>query len=346
MPIMMNTLPKVLLHDHLDGGLRIETILDLAEQQGYDALPSQHPETLARWFEQTDATSLEEYLEAFAHTVGVMQTAGALERVAYEAVVDVAADGVVYAEFRFAPHLHLTGGLTPGQVVEAVLAGLRRGTAETGTRTGLILDGMRHQNDSLRAAHLAVEYAGRGVVGFDLAGPERGFPPDDHLPACRTVREADLGLTLHAGEGDGLRSIWAALQRCSAHRLGHGVRIVDDCVVEHGDITKTGRLASYVRDFGVPMEVCPRSNLQTLGIAPEAHPLGMLYRAGFTVTLNTDNRLMSRVSLSDEFAFAARHHGFELPDLLSVTENAVWASFAPLSVKKALLTERIRPAYA
>jgi adenosine deaminase len=275
-----------------------------------------------------------------------MQTAAAIERVAYESLIDLADDGVVYAEVRFAPSKCTAGGLDQRRAVEAALSGLRLGEQEAGMESGLILAAMRNDVDSLEVSHLAVEMEPQGVVGFDLAGPERGFPADDHLPASRYVREASMSLTIHAGEGDGPNSIWRALQRCGAHRIGHGIHIVDDCVTEEGEIVSLGGLASYVRDHQVPLEVCVSSNLHTGGYrTPGEHPVGALHRAGFNITLNTDNRLMSRTALSGEFALVAEHHDFTLRDLQQVTEQAMMAAFCPLPTKERLLTERIRPGY-
>lgn len=339
-------LPKVLLHEHLDGSLRVDTILELAPKNGYRDLPTTDPIELANWFDQGESGSLEHYLESFRHTVGVMQTAEAIERVAYESVVDLAADGVVYSEIRFAPSLCTTGGLSHRQVVDAALVGLRLGERETGLQTGLILDAMRDATDSLEIAKLVVEMEPRGVVGFDLAGPERGFPADDHLPACRYVREASMSLTIHAGEADGPDSIWRALQRCGAHRIGHGIHIIDDCLVEDGEIVSLGRLASYVRNHQVPLEVCLTSNLHTGSFSdPGDHPVGALHRAGFAITLSTDNRLMSRTSMSQEFALVVDHHQFTARDLQEATETAMMAAFCSLPSKEQLLTERIRPGY-
>jgi adenosine deaminase len=339
-------LPKVLLHEHLDGGVRVDTVLELARENNYVDLPSTDPAELADWFDQGESGSLERYLASFRHTVGVMQTAAAIERVAHESVVDLADDGVVYAEVRFAPSKCTTGDLDRRRAVEAALSGLRLGEQETGMESGLILTAMRNDVDSLEVAHLAVEMEPQGVVGFDLAGPERGFPADDHLPACRYVREASMSLTIHAGEGDGPNSIWRALQRCGAHRIGHGIHILDDCVTEDGEIVSLGGLASYVRDHQVPLEVCVSSNLHTGDYrTPGEHPVGALHRAGFIITLSTDNRLMSGTSLSDEFALVAAHHDFTLRDLQQVTEQAMMAAFCPLPTKERLLTERIRPGY-
>jgi adenosine deaminase len=339
-------LPKVLLHDHLDGGLRPATVLELAEQSGYESLPATNLEGLARWFDQSGSGSLTRYLEAFRHTVVVMQTADAIERVAYEAVVDLAADGVVYAELRFAPSLLTAGGLDRHQVVEAALVGLERGQEETGTVARVIIDAMRQDDDADEVAEIALRFRHRGVVAFDLAGPELGYPADRHLNACRMVREAGLGLTLHAGEADGPHSIWVALQRCGAHRIGHGVRIVQDTRRLEGEIVELGRVASYVRDRRIPLEVCITSNLHTGDwAAAEQHPVGALHRAGFAVTLNTDNRLMSATSMSQEFALAVRHHGFGLKDLRVVTETALQAAFCDRPTRQAILHERIEPAY-
>ncbi len=341
-----NQLPKALLHEHLDGGLRIDTIVDLARDLNYPELPSDDPKALADWFDQGESGSLERYLESFRHTVGVMQTMPAIERVAYESVVDLAADGVVYAEVRFAPSLCTAAGLDRHRVVQAALSGLRLGRKETDLETGLILVAMRTGTDSLEVARLATDLEEQGVVGFDLAGAERGFPADDHLPACRHVREASMSLTIHAGEAEGPDSMWRALQRCGAHRIGHGVHIVDDCVLEDGEIVALGKLASYVRDHQVPLEICVTSNLHTGNYpTPADHPVGALHRAGFAITLNTDNRLMSRTSMSDEFALVAEHHEFAVRDLQQVTETAMRAAFCSLPTKERILTERIRPGY-
>ena len=339
-------LPKVLLHEHLDGGVRVETLLELAREHDYADLPRSDPAELADWFDQSESGSLERYLMSFRHTVAVMQTAAAIERVAYESVIDLAADGVAYAEVRFAPSKCTAGDLNRRQAVEAALSGLRLGDQETGMESGLILTAMRDDVDSLEVARLAAASEPLGVVGFDLAGPEHGFPADDHLPACRYVREASLSLTIHAGEGDGPNSIWRALQRCGAHRIGHGIHIIDDCVTEDGEIVSLGRLASFMRDHRVPLEVCVSSNLHTGGYqTPGEHPVGALHRAGFNITLNTDNRLMSQTSMSDEFALVAADHEFTLRDLQQVTEQAMMAAFCPLPTKERLLTERIRPGY-
>ncbi len=326
---LLRALPKVELHNHLDGGLRIATVIELAEDLDYRKLPSNDHEALAAWFYRGGSGSLEQYLAGFEHTIGVMQTAPAIERVAYEAVEDLRADGVIYAEIRFAPVLNTQRGLRREDAIEAALAGFARGRAATGVGVGLIVDGMRDRPDTAADARAAVRFAGEGVVGFDLAGPERGFPAAAHSEACAIALDGGLGLTIHAGEADGPPSIADALDSCAAQRIGHGIRIVDD---------EGGAIAARVRDERVPLEVCPTSNLHTLGIAPEAHPLGRLLRSGFNVTLNTDNRLMSSVSLTDEFAFAADHHGFGIEEFKQVTANAVDALFAADTAKRSLRT--------
>jgi adenosine deaminase len=340
-------LPKVVLHDHLDGGLRPETLLDLADAAGYDDLPGQDAAEVAAWMEQGTSGSLERYLEAFRHTVAVMQTPDAMARVAYEALEDLAADGVVYAELRFAPSLNTRDGMTLEEVLEAALDGMRRAERDHGIAWGLIVDALRHERQADPIARAAIRFFHAGVVGFDLAGPELGHPPDEHLAECRLVREAGLGLTLHAGEADGPQSIWRAFGRCHAQRIGHGVRIVEDTVVRNGEIVRLGGLARTLRDLRVPLELCPTSNVHT-GVASSlaTHPVGMLHRAGFTVTLNTDNRLISRVTMTDEYHHAVVDHGFGAADLEQVTVNALEAGFGDWDRRRALIRDVVRPAYA
>ncbi len=332
--------PKALLHDHLDGGLRIGTVLELAAEVGYEGLPAGESEALSAWFYQGESGSLENYLDAFAHTTAVMQTPSALERVAHEAVQDLAADGVRYAEIRFAPTLHTAGGLEPTEVVAAVAAGIRAGETETGCVARLIIGAMRQMHDSEDVAKLAVASRHLGVVGFDLAGPEAGHPNGSFRSACHHVDDANLPVTVHAGEGDGTSQIWQALHQCGARRIGHGVRIIEDTAVSDGTITELGPLAAYVRDLRIALEVSVSSNLHT-GIypAPPAHPVGMLHRAGFAITLNTDNRLMSRTSMTEEFELVAQHHGFEVEDFHTVTRQALEAGFGEWPVRRRLLDE-------
>ena len=342
-------LPSVLLHDHLDGGLRPATVLELAEEHGYHDLPEDTVDGLAGWFHQTDTGSLERYLEAFTHTIGVMQHPEAIERVAYEAAIDLSADGVVYAEIRFCPALNTEAGTTAERVVQAAASGLAQGERETGLRWSLIVDALRHWNDSLEMAKLAAANRAIGVVGFDLAGPEAGFPPTDYLPALRLARAEGLRVTIHAGEhagGAGVAYMASAMDVCGAERLGHGVELIDDCLVEDGEIVKMGRVAQRIRERRIPLEMCPASNLATSGMAPEEHPIGVLYRAGFNVTLSTDNRLMSATSMSDEFDFVTKHHGFDTTDLARITWRSMDAAFCPWETKAELWEELIAPAYA
>jgi adenosine deaminase len=339
--------PKALLHDHLDGGLRPATIVELADAIGHP-LPESDPGRLARWFvAAADSGSLERYLTTFAHTVAVMQTPEALHRVARECALDLAADGVVYAEIRYAPEQHLERGLTLDDVVEAVRDGFADGCAEaaaqgTPIRIGTLLTAMRHAARSQEIAELAVRFRDEGVVGFDIAGAEAGFPPTRHLDAFEYLQRENFHFTIHAGEAFGLPSIWQAIQWCGADRLGHGVRIVDDIT---GDML--GRLAAYVRDKRIPLELCPSSNVQT-GAAPSIaqHPIGLLHDLRFRVTVNTDNRLMSGTSMSREMALLAEAFGWGWSDLQWLTVNAMKSAFIPFDERLEIITEVIKPAYA
>ncbi|MCB2224665.1 MAG: adenosine deaminase [Actinobacteria bacterium] len=328
--------PKVVLHDHLDGGLRPATILELAAASGYDGLPAGDEAGLAAWFDQSGSGSLVGYLAAFDQTVAVMQTPEALQRVAREAVEDHAAAGVVYAEIRFAPSLHTREGMSRSEVIAAVLAGLAEGEAATGLPARVIVDAMRHAADSSEVAATAAEFAGRGVVGFDLAGPEAGYPAVAHAEALRLATEAGLHLTIHAGEAAGPESIADALS-AGAERLGHGVRVVDDVTVEGGRIIARGPVAAEVHSRRIPLEICPTSNVGTRAVASlEAHPARMLLEAGFVVTLNTDNRLMSSTTMDGEFALAAGVLGFTTADLRAVTDHAVAAAFCDEQTRAAV----------
>jgi len=346
-PEQVRRAPKVLLHDHLDGGLRPGTVVELADRSGYRHLPTRDADALGRWFrDSASAGSLERYLEAFRHTVGVLQSASALVRVARECAEDLADDGVVHAEVRFAPELHLEGGLTPPAVVEAVLEGFRQGCADRPVRVVALLTAMRHGARALEVAELAVRYRSRGVVGFDLAGAEAGFPPSRHLAAFQHVQRAHGHCTIHAGEGFGLPSIREALQECHADRLGHGTRIVDDIALDPGGRAQLGPLAAYVRDRRVPLELCPTSNVHT-GAAPSVaeHPVGLLRRLQFRVTVNTDNRLMSGVSLSSELSALVDAFGYGWDDLRWLTMNAAKSAFLPFDERVRLIDEVLVPGF-
>lgn len=345
--------PKVLLHDHLDGGLRPGTIIDLAAANGYDGLPESEADKLGIWFrEAADSGSLERYLETFAHTCAVMQTRDALVRVAAECAEDLAADGVVYAEVRYAPEQHLEAGLTLEEVVEAVNEGFREGerrARQDGNRirVGALLTAMRHAARSLEIAELANRYREQGVVGFDIAGAEAGFPPTRHLDAFEYLKRENNHFTIHAGEAFGLPSIWQAIQWCGADRLGHGVRIIDDIEVAEDGSVKLGRLASYVRDKRIPLEMCPTSNLQTGAASSYAeHPIGLLRRLHFRATVNTDNRLMSGTSMSREFEKLTEAFGYTLDDMQWFTVNGMKSAFIPFDERLAMINDVIKPGYA
>ena len=344
--------PKALLHDHLDGGLRPETIIEIAQQIGYKKLPTDDPKKLADWFEEScNSHSLVRYLETFSHTIAVMQSKEAIIRVSRECAIDLARDGVVYAEVRGAPELFTEQGLTLDQVVEATLEGYKQGMAEAASegnkiRVESLLCGMRQNNRSQEAAAAVVKYRNKGVVGFDIAGPEDGFPPTNQLETFEYLRKENAHFTIHAGEAYGLPSIWEAIQICGAERLGHGVRIIDD-IDFSGDKPKLGPLASYVRDRRIPLELCPTSNLQT-GAAKtySEHPIGMLAKLRFRVTLNTDNRLMSRTSMSNEMSECVKSFGWKFADLQRVTVNALKSSFIPFEERLEIIEKVVKPAYA
>ncbi|GAA0832633.1 adenosine deaminase [Streptosporangium amethystogenes subsp. fukuiense] len=340
--------PKVLLHDHLDGGLRPESIIELARESGYDRLPATDADSLRAWFrEAADSGSLVRYLETFDHTVGVMQTRESLVRVAAECAEDLADDGIVYAEVRYAPEQHTSRGLSLEEVIEAVQEGFRAGSEGRGIRVGTLLTAMRHQARSMEIAELAVRYRDAGVVGFDIAGAEAGYPPTRHLDAFEYLQRENAHFTIHAGEAFGLPSIWQAIQWCGADRLGHGVRIIDDISVSDDGEPKLGRLAAYVRDKRIPLEMCPTSNLQTGAAASIAeHPIGLLRRLNFRVTVNTDNRLMSGTSLSEEFAKLSEAFGYDWDDMLWFTVNAMKSAFLPFDERLALINGVIKPGFA
>ena len=339
--------PKALLHDHLDGGLRASTVVELADEYGYTALPSHDVAELSSWFNRgAKRNDLVLYLETFAHTCGVMQHRDAIERVAYECAVDLAADGVVYAEVRFAPELHTDAGLTLDEVVRAVLDGFARGSAGTDLTIYAICSAMRTAARSLAIAELAVNWRDRGVVGFDIAGAEAGYPPTRHLDAFQHVQRENFHSTIHAGEAFGLPSIWEAVQWCGGERLGHGVRIVDDISGSTGDET-LGRLAAYIRDRRIPLELCPTSNVGTGVCASIAdHPIGMLRRLRFRVTVNTDNRLMSATSMSHEMIELNEAFGWGLEDMEWLTVNAMKSAFAPFPERLRIINGLIKPRYA
>ena len=340
-------MPKALLHDHLDGGLRPATVVELAQEYGYRDLPTTDVGELATWFNRgAKRNDLVLYLETFAHTVGVMQHRDAIERVACECAEDLAADGVVYAEVRMAPELCTEQGLTLDEVQQAILDGFARGSAGTPLTIYAIATAMRTAARSQEIAELAVRFRDAGVVGFDIAGAEAGYPPTRHLDAFQYVMRENFHATIHAGEAFGLPSIWEAVQWCGAERLGHGVRIVDDISGEPGN-EQLGRLAAYIRDTRIPLELCPTSNVGTGVCASIAeHPIGMLRRLRFRVTVNTDNRLMSDTSMSREFVQLADAFGWGTDDFEWVTINTVKSAFAPFPERLRIINALVKPRYA
>ena len=348
----IRSLPKALLHDHLDGGLRPQTIIDIADEIGYDKLPTQEPEKLADWFQEScNSGSLVRYLETFDHTIAVMQRREDLIRVARECVLDLASDGVVYAEVRGAPELFTTQGLSIDKVVEATLEGYRQGMAEAANegkkiRVESILCALRQNHRDRETARAVVKYRDNGVVGFDIAGPEDGFPPSNQLQTFEYLRRENAHFTIHAGEAYGLPSIWEAIQYCGAERLGHGVRIIDDIDFSTPE-PQIGRLAAYIRDRRIPLEICPTSNLQT-GIAQtiKEHPIGKLSHLRFRVTVNTDNRLMSRTSISNELYQLVDAFGWTFADVQRVTVNAMKSAFIPFEERLEIIEGIVKPGFA
>jgi adenosine deaminase len=346
----LRRLPKAVLHDHLDGGLRPATVVELAREAGHP-LPDTDPDGLAAWFyAAANSGDLVRYIATFAHTLAVLQTREGLLRAAEEYVLDLAADGVVYGEVRYAPELMLNGGLALPEVVETVQEGLAAGMAKaaaagTPVRVGTLLCGMRMFDRVREAADLAVAFRDAGVVGFDIAGAEDGFPPADHLAAFAHLRRENVPFTIHAGEAYGLPSIHQAVQVCGAQRIGHGVRLTDDIPDLAGG--KLGRLAGWVRDRRIALEMCPTSNLQTGAAASIAeHPITALRNLGFRVTLNTDNRLVSGTTMTREMSLLVEQAGWGLEDLRTVTVNAVKSAFIPFDERKALIEDVVLPGYA
>jgi adenosine deaminase len=351
-PDTIHEAPKALLHDHLDGGLRPATVIDLAREYGHE-LPTRDVDDLTAWFRRgADRKSLELYLETFQHTFGVMQERDAITRVAAECAEDLATDGVVYAEVRYAPELSTERGMTLDEVVEANLEGFRLGTeraAAAGNRIVMkvLVTAMRQAARSVEVAECAVRWRDAGVVGFDVAGPEKGYPPTRYLDAFEYVRRENFHITIHAGESFGLPSIWEALQFAGAERLGHGVRIVDDIEVRSDGSVQLGRLAAFVRDRRVPLEMCPTSNVHTGAAASiRDHPIDLLRRLRFRVTLNTDNRLMSGVSMSSEFAALDEAFSIGLGEMEWMTINAMKSAFAPFDERLRIINEVVKPGYA
>ena len=341
--VALQAFPKVCLHDHLDGALRPQTIIDLAAEVGH-ALPADTADDLGRWFAvAADSGSLERYLETFDHTFAVMQTAANLRRVAAEYVADLAADGVIYGETRWAPEQHLSDGLTAAQAIEAVRDGLADGMAACRARGQQIevrqlVTAMRQGEPTREIAKLALAYRRDSVAGFDIAGPEKGYPPSRFVESFQLLRRNNGYYTIHAGEADGCQSIWEAVQVCGANRIGHGVAIIEDIQHDERGNEVLGDFAAYVLNEQVPLEMCPSSNVQTGAVASFAeHPIHRLDRLGFCVTVNPDNRLMSATSLTREFALLAEVFDYTLSDVRRLGINAAKRVFAPYDVRQALV---------
>ena len=345
---VIQAVPKVLLHDHLDGGLRPQTIIELAEEQGYKKLPTKDPEELSKWFHRgANKGNLVEFLQGFEHTCGVMQTKSALERVAYEMMEDMKNDGVCYIETRFAPVYHTQKGLYYEDCVNAVLQGLERGKKDFGVGYGLIICGMRNMKNTLDFAELAVNFRKQGVVGFDLAGEEGGYPPKKHIDAFQFIQRANFNITIHAGEAFGKESIWQAIQWCGAHRIGHATHPMEDFTYDKdGNVLHFGELAQYILDQRIPLEICLLSNVHTGAVDKiENHPFGTLFKEKFRVTINTDDRLMSDTSMTNEFLLAIEHFNLTLDDIEKLTINAMKSAFIHYDDRLYYIYNIIKPGF-
>jgi len=346
---IINGVPKVQLHDHLDGGLRTETIVELAKEINYDKLPTDNPEELAEWFHRgANKGNLIEYLQGFEHTIALMQTREQLSRIAYEMMEDMKNDGVCYVETRFAPVFHTQKGLWYEDVIDAVLEGLNKGKEDFGVGFGLIICGMRNMKNTLEFAELAVNYRNKNVVGFDLAGEEGGYPPKKHIEAFQYCQRENFNITIHAGEAFGKESIWQALQWCGSNRIGHATRLLDDIVEdENGKIVSLGPLAQYILDKRIPLEICLLSNVHTGAIDKiENHPFKKLYDQKFRVFLNTDDRLMSNTTLTDEYVLASKLFDLSLDDVEKLNLNAMKSAFISHGERLEYIYKIIKPGYA
>ena len=345
---IIKSVPKVLLHDHLDGGLRPETIIELAKDLRYTKLPTKDAGELAEWFHRdANKGNLVEYLQGFEHTTAVMQTKEALEQVAYEMMEDMKNDNVCYVETRFAPVFHTQNGLWYEDIVSAVLEGLERGRKDFGVGYGLILCGMRNMKNTLEIAELAVNFRNKGVVGFDLAGEEGGYPPKKHIEAFQFIQRANFNITIHAGEAFGKESIWQAIQWCGAHRIGHATHLIEDFTLDKdGNVVGFGDLAQYVLDKRIPLEICLLSNVHTGAVDKiENHPFGLLFKEKYRVTLNTDDRLMSDTTMSKEFLVAIDVFNLNLEDLEKITLNSMKSAFIQYKERLHFIYNVIKPGY-
>ncbi len=345
---IIKSVPKVLLHDHLDGGLRAQTVIDLAKDIKYNKLPTKDAGELGAWFHQgANKGNLAEYLQGFEHTCAVMQTKESLERAAYEMMEDMKNDGVCYVESRFAPVFHTSKGLYNEDVVNAVLSGLEKGKRDFGVGYGLILCGMRNMKNTLEIAELAVNFRNQGVVGFDLAGEEGGYPPKKHIEAFQFIQRANFNITIHAGEAFGKESIWQAIQWCGAHRIGHATHLVEDFTFDkEGNVVGFGDLAQYVLDKRIPLEICLLSNVHTGAVDKiENHPFGIFFKEKYRVTINTDDRLMSDTTMTKEFVTAIEHFNVNMDDVEKITINSMKSAFIPYNERLFYIYNVIKPGF-
>ena len=345
---IIKSVPKVLLHDHLDGGLRPQSVIDLAKDIKYNKLPTKDAGELSAWFHQgANKGSLVEYLQGFEHTCAVMQTKESLERSAYEMMEDMKNDSVCYVETRFAPVFHTSKGLYHEDVVNAVLEGLEKGKRDFGVGYGLILCGMRNMKNTLEIAELAVNYRNQGVVGFDLAGEEGGYPPKKHIEAFQFIQRANFNITIHAGEAFGKESIWQAIQWCGAHRIGHATHLKEDFTFDKdGNVVGFGDLAQYVLDKRIPLEICLLSNVHTGAVDKiENHPFGIFFKEKYRVTINTDDRLMSDTNMTKEFVTAIEHFNVNMDDVEKITINSMKSAFIPYKERLYYIYNVIKPGY-
>lgn len=344
---IVRALPKVDLHQHIDGSLRPQTIIELAKKNGIE-LPHYETEELRSYFQRgARRGSLSLYLEGFGITTSVLQTSEDLQRAAFEVIEDNVRDGVVYSELRFAPVLHTEKGLGWDEIVDAVLSGFEEAGKKYNCSWGLIICAMRNRKDSLETARLAVRFREKGVVGFDLAGEEAGYPAKEHLDAFNYCKKANFNITIHAGEGFGVDSIWQALQYCGAHRIGHGTKLIEDMIISpEGKVEKIGSVASYVLDHRIPLEVCLSSNVQTKAAESyEKHPFKYFHEMEYRVFVNTDNTLMSETTMSGEFLKAVEHYGLTMKDLEKLTVNAMKSAFLPYRQRNHMIYKIIKPGF-
>ena len=346
---VIRNVPKVLLHDHLDGGLRPATIIELAQKIGYKKLPTKDPVELADWFFRgANKGNLVEYLQGFEHTIAVVQTKESLERIAYEMMEDMHKDGVCYVETRFAPVFHTEKGLYYDDIINAVLTGLERGKKDFGVGFGLILSGMRNMKNTRDIAELAVNFRDQGVVGFDLAGEEGGYPPKKHLDAFNYIKHENFNITIHAGEAFGKESIWQAIQICGSQRIGHATRLTEDMTYDkEGQIAGLGELAQFILDKRLPLEICLLSNVHTGAVDKlENHPFIDLYKQKFRVFLNTDDRLMSDTTLTKEYLTATEYFDISFEDIEKLNINAMKSAFIPYKERLDYIYKIIKPGFA